>query len=292
MPIPSLLAQLPEELASRALIPASCLAIYVVGSVARDWAHPTSDLDVIIVARETPSDANDDNPRYARIGHEPDFVWLLSTSLVNRSCDIEFWRERLVDKLISRVSRSEFEKGRARERQLMIYEINFLERLRDAIPVYGHDDVSLWQERLRQSAFQAMRVKFWAHEATNYREHALGQLEVGDTYSAVLSARLFFGAAADALLASHGELGQNAKWRARRLLATRPQVLPFKTYWEIETMQGFDDRKPGEWVRSTAEAADGVLAEAREWLARYPAGKPEPPSLTTTGTQDVGTSRQ
>jgi predicted nucleotidyltransferase len=263
MSLSTLLGEVPEELARLGLVPASCRAIYATGSLVRGWGNSGSDLDLVVVLSEpwvgTPSP-------FDRIGREPDFVQLVKTDIQGRNCDIEFWQEALVERLLSKVSWPEFKKGQAQERQLMIYEINFLDRLAYALPVLDGDMLESWRARLRESAFRAMRVKYWLHEARHYNEDALGQLAADDVCSAVLSARLAFNSAVDAMLARYGELSQNAKWRARRFRAASPPALPFDTYWEIETMQKFNPAEPQRWVDYVIELVINLSRETQAWL--------------------------
>jgi hypothetical protein len=92
-------------------------------------------------------------------------------------------------------------------------------------------------------------------------EDATGQLDNDDVESAVIAAKLAFGSAVDALLASHGEFGHNEKWRARRMRAVTPKELSFEDYWSVETMRDFDPATPRSWVEQVLARCNRIATE-------------------------------
>jgi hypothetical protein len=82
----------------------------------------------------------------------------------------------------------------------------------------------------------------------HYTEDAVGMRANNDMNSAVLAARQALGFAVDALLASHGELETQPKWRARRMREVLPSELSYDEYWDLETMRSYDKDAPERWV--------------------------------------------
>jgi 2-phosphosulfolactate phosphatase len=265
------LAEIAVELADRGLIPASCRAAYVTGSRVRGWGNADSDLDVVVL---TDGRQPDPGIGLSAIGRGANVIHATSVTVAGITCDIEYWPEKQVGALLSRASWQQFG-VKAQERQFMIYEINFLDRLGYAVAISEPERLRYWQEQLRTSAFRAMRAKYWLHEAEHFVEDARGQLAGGDAHSATLSARLAFGCAVDALLARYGQLSQNGKWRARRLLAADPPELSFAQYWNTETMAGLDRDDPRQWIESVAVQAAELCDRTRTWLDERRTNAPE-----------------
>ena len=261
----------------RGLLPEDPRAVYLTGSRARGWSTEASDIDVVVVSPEpwSPSDGcgNPVGWGAARIQHA-------KTAISGRPYDVEYWTEGQVADLLAKVSWDAYEPGRGLERQFMLYEVNFLDRLENAVSIHGGDIVERWREAARDSAFKAMRAAFWRHDAVNYCDDAQGQLAAGDVHSATLSARLAFECSVDALLARHGQLSSNAKWRARRFKSVNPPSLDFDRYWTTQTMREYDTLGPAGWVASTVQTAAALCTEVGEWLdaeyaRRRPVGVPQ-----------------
>jgi hypothetical protein len=246
------------------LLPEDPQAVYLTGSRARGWGNAASDIDVVVVSPGpwSPSDGCG-NP----VGWGASRIQHVKTTVSGQPYDVEYWTEDQVTDLLTKVSWDTYEPGRGLERQFMLYEVNFLDRLGNAVSIHGEEAVERWREAARDGAFKAMRAAFWRHDAVNYSDDARSQLAAGDIHSSTLSARLAFECAVDALLARHGQLSSNAKWRARRFKSVNPPSLDFDRYWTTQTMQEYATLGPAGWVESTVRTATALTAEVGEWLA-------------------------
>jgi nucleotidyltransferase-like protein len=237
-----------EQLRLRQLQPASVLAIFVGGSLARGWGHANSDLDIFVVTdRPWRSSTSAHNP----VSLHPETVATETIHVESWRWEIRYWQDTQVDQVLAKVSPDDFPGGSA-WRTLTSTESTFLERLTRAVEVEGHDWLDRRQDALRRSAFRAIVVTDALLRADSHVEDAVGQLQSDDVDSAVLSARMAFGSAIDALVASNGELGQERKWRARRMRTVTTPILSFDEYWEVETMQTFDPAAARRWVEEVA----------------------------------------
>jgi hypothetical protein len=77
----------------------------------------------------------------------------------------------------------------------------------------------------------------------------------------VLTARLAYGHAVDALLAGYGETSPQPKWRVRRMRAAAPGEIPFEDFWAIETMRDLDPADPLPWIKAVVRACQDLAAE-------------------------------
>ncbi|WP_328314822.1 nucleotidyltransferase domain-containing protein [Streptomyces sp. NBC_00442] len=252
-----------ETLSSRNLLPTRCRAVYLTGSRVRGWDNDASDVDVVVVSPEPftpPVEAAELVGQGAlRIRHA-------KVRIEGRDHDLEYWTDDQVEELLRKVSWQVFELGKGQERQFMVYEINFLDRLAHSLAMHGEPALRAWQDTLRASAFRAARVAYWLHEARNYRAACEGQLTSGDVHSATLCARLTVECAVDALLARHGQLGPSGKWRARRFMETSPAALTFERYWRLQTLEGFDAAHPEAWISAALNEVSPVVEETGAWL--------------------------
>jgi predicted nucleotidyltransferase len=251
-----------RQLGASGLVPPGCRGVYAAGSLVKGWGNSESDLDVVVLTDGSMTAGTD----AVQVGRGEDTIFVASTEAAGVHCDIEYWSESQVARLVSKVSREAL-RIPARERQFMIYEINFLDRLGYGVALFGHDRVRYWQEQVHRSAFRDMRAKYYLNESLHYMQDARGQHAAGDLPSATLSTRLAFECAVDALLARYGELGQNAKWRARKVTRAQPSELPFEDYWNVETMRTFDPGRPSTWITETGEVTSRLAAAVDDWLA-------------------------
>lgn len=247
-----------DELRARGMLPASYQAVYVAGSLVRGWGNALSDLDVYVV-----TDTVWDRPvvESASVPLDPPTLPIDVIRVDGVRWDVEYWSDRQVDQMLAKLGKDNVDAGGAGPNELSRYEMDFLERLGHARAVEGEGWLDARRAQLADSAFRQVMVSGALHYCDIYAEDAIGQLEAGDLDSAVLSARLAFGCAVDALLAGHGELGQSPKWRARRFRAADPAELSFEEYWATETMRDLDPAAPGGWVESTIGTCRRISAE-------------------------------
>lgn len=233
------------QLDGRGCLPTERLALLVVGSIARGWANKDSDIDIYVVANEPWADSRD----RMLVPLDPDFVPLGTQYIESQRCEIKYWLDSQVDQMLSKVAWDKFERPSQTTKILHVAEELFLSRLVACIPIEGDTWVQRRQEQLQESAFKALLVTRSLAISDDSCEDALGQLDAGDLYSAVLSARRALGFSVDALLESEGSFeSHTTKWRARRFRAVAPSQMKFEDYWRLETMRTFDAKNPERWV--------------------------------------------
>ncbi|MFD5483313.1 hypothetical protein [Streptomyces hawaiiensis] len=249
---PHLLGLLREQ----GLLPDTYLCVYAAGSLVRGWGNETSDLDLYVVTDDGASDEGENGTPAASAGVEdfhpvaltPDRVPVAVPTLGDRRGDVEYWSAGQLEQLMAKISWEAYRSERDIGATVSQVERDALVKLGHAIALDGVPWLEERQRLLRSSAFGRTIAARGLDLADTFAEDALGQLGSGDAESAVLTAKLAFGYAADALLAHHGEYGTTAKWRSKRYRAAAPTVLPFEPYWRIETMRDYDPDDPGRWI--------------------------------------------
>ncbi|MCX4527002.1 MULTISPECIES: nucleotidyltransferase domain-containing protein [unclassified Streptomyces] len=249
-----------DEVSGRGLLPADHRAAFVVGSLARGWANPSSDVDIYVVTDEPWTGAASGSIRVPLT--RPDVPTAHFPGAGDgRRRELKYWTDGQIGEVLAKVSWAEFDAGRSIGQMVTRDEEQLLERLLACRPLSGEDWVRERQREIEQSAFRAVVVSYCLTNADDFVEDALGQLAVDDLDSAVLSVRQAFGHAVDALLASHGECGRLVKWRARRMAAARPEALPYERYWAVETMRDFDSAAPRAWVEDVITLCKSLSME-------------------------------
>jgi hypothetical protein len=236
------------------LVPRQTHAIFVGGSFARGWNHANSDLDLFVFTDQPWRSATSvDSP----VSLRPESISTETLYVDDVRWEIRYWLDQQVDQVFAKVSDEEFRTGNA-WRTLTTTESILLERIGSGLIVTGAD----WMERRRQqldaSAFRAIVIADALLRADDDIEDAVGLLEAGDVDTAVVCARLALGNVADAVVASHGELGQEEKWRARRVALVGSPLLPFERYWELETMRSYDPANARGWVENIARICQSI----------------------------------
>ncbi|WP_405881009.1 hypothetical protein OG762_21915 [Streptomyces sp. NBC_01136] len=235
-----------EPLRQRELIPADCLAAFVVGSAARGWNNARSDHDVYVVTTRA-WDTSTSRPIPMPLN--PPGVRSETFYEDGRRWEVTYWLDSQIDQLLAKVSWQEYERGLAGEALTPREEVS-LGRIANCLTLLGEDWVEDRRKRLTDSAFKSFLVVRSLNLADDAVEDALGQMEAGNPESATISARRAFGYAVDALLESHGEFGSHMpKWRPNRLRIVAPSFLTFERYWALETMRSYDAADPGSWIR-------------------------------------------
>lgn len=245
-------------LEEQGLLPPQRSAVYLAGSLIRGWGNESSDIDVYVVVRE-PWLTETTNSSHVSVA--PGSVPVQAFVADGRRWDVEYWLESQVDELAEAVSWDSFESGRRAADSLTAHEIAFVQRLAFSVVVDGEEWVRQRAAEFDASAIKAMIATYALYELDLLTEDAVGMLANGDEVSAVLAARLAFGHAVEALLASHGEFNEQAKWRARRMRSVAPGVLGFEEYWDIETMRGYDPAAPGAWVEDVLRTCQKIVTE-------------------------------
>nr|WSX51416.1 hypothetical protein OG409_22215 [Streptomyces sp. NBC_00974] len=244
-----------EELRTLGLLPASWVCVFEAGSLVRGWGNASSDVDLYVISEEpwTGRDAS----RHP-VPLTPSVVLGEETFVGPMRWDIRYWTRGQVEQVLAKASWAAFEQG---PEELSLREVQLLDRLAFGVPAGGGEQLARWRAEAEASAFRSIVAARILNMADSRVEDAVGQLEAGDLDSAVLSARAAFHYTVDALLASEGECGPGEKWRARKLRATAPAVLPFDTYWALETMRSFDPDQPGLWINEVLTVCRGIAME-------------------------------
>ncbi|MFF1340784.1 hypothetical protein ACFVYT_23210 [Streptomyces sp. NPDC058290] len=246
-------------LGSRNLLPDAYETVFASGSLIRGWGNPTSDLDVHVVTKDVWISTIDETNHVAL---EPNTLQYEGTFVDGRRWDIEYWTSSQLEQVLSKVSQEQFADGQGTWRTLSYHEIAMLERL----PYAAAADDGAWltatRERLAASAHRSVLIVNSLKQADSYTEDAAGQIARGDLHSAVIATKNAFNHAVDALQASLGQFGSLwPKWRARRMEILNPALLPFDTYWAIETMRSFDPDNPQKWVEETIAVCQRISME-------------------------------
>lgn len=252
------------ELTAAGLLPAERHAVLVVGSVAWGWDTPTSDLDLCVVARQPwpGGPGGPTNPvSTLPVLVEPADIKVEVTKVAGRPCQLKYWTGDQIAQVLDKLGWDAFEAGKLTQGVLSTEEYSLLQILPRAIPLDGADWLRAAQERLHASAARAMACSRLLVASDGLTEDAAGHVRSGDTDSAVLTAWLAYGLAVDALMASHGELADNPKWRARRVREVAPPELPYADFWAVTTMRDLDPDDPVRWVNRTVRACQQLAAE-------------------------------
>ncbi|MBT2470444.1 hypothetical protein J7E97_21845 [Streptomyces sp. ISL-66] len=244
-----------EELRTLGLLPDSWVCVFEAGSLVRGWGNASSDVDLYVVSEEpwTGGGAS----RHP-VPLTPSAVLGEETFVGAMRWDIRYWTRGQVEQVLAKATWEAFERG---AEELSLREVQLLDRLAFGAAAGGGELLARWRVEAEGSAFRSIVASRILNMADSRIEDAVGQLEAGDLESAVLSARAAFHYTVDALLASEGECGPGEKWRARKLRATAPDVLPFDTYWALETMRSFDPEQPGLWINEVLTVCRGIAME-------------------------------
>jgi hypothetical protein len=245
----------PTELTARRLRPTDVKAVFIGGSLALGWAHARSDADIFVVSGDR---WVSDTAEAQRVSLEPDTVPVEAIHVDGQRWEIRYWLESQIDQLLDRLSWEAFE---ANTISLTAVETACVERLFRALPVEGARWLAERRERISGSALQAYLTSQSLARADSYVEDVVGLIESGDVTSAVLAAQFAFANLVDAVNASSGEFGQEWKWRARRMRANDPEMLPYEEYWAIATMRSFDPDRPEAWARHVIDVCRRVSAD-------------------------------
>ncbi|MBK3571228.1 MULTISPECIES: hypothetical protein [unclassified Streptomyces] len=249
------------ELVARGLLPEGHRAVYISGSIARGWGHATSDLDVYVISDEP---WTGEITTKVPVALEPDIVPMAVIYVDGMRWTIEYWLDGQIDQLIDKVA---WDPGAGSPKSADLItspiqkELNILERMSYAVVLSGTDWVEERRRRIAASGMRSLAASTLLNVLDTYLEDVAGLLESGDVESALLSARLAFHNAVDALLAHHGEVGRDGKWQAKRVRLVDSKVLPFDLYWRLETLQGFDVDNPVPWIESVVDLCRQISFE-------------------------------
>lgn len=243
------------ELRSRGLLPDDAIAVHVSGSIVRGWGNQSSDLDVYVICLGAAPIAG---ASPAPVALNPNMIAMRVPYVDGRPWEVEYWLDEQVDQMFAKISWAEFDRNRTAGSLITSLEMAFLCHLAHAVPVQGDEWLAGRRAQLDGSALRSILLVRHLDRIEGYLDDARGQLAGADTESAVLSARLAFGAAIDTLLVSHGEFNQSPKWRARCLRLVAPPEMTFEDYWAIETMAGYDPADPRGWINEVIRTCQRI----------------------------------
>jgi hypothetical protein len=239
--------QLVAALSDAGVLPPDTRAVFVGGSVARGWHNALSDIDAYVMTAEPWS-----SPSAWRMPMEldPPVIAMELVHLGGVPVDAKYWTEGQYARVLAKLAATD--PGPSPLLRMADEEKLLLERIRHPLICCGEQWMRQAQAELAASPHRRLVVTLSFDMVDARVDDALGQLSAGDVHSAVLSVRLAHGHAIDGLLASHGEVGTQPKWRARRLAEVKPPELPYDDYWRVETMADYDPADPAGWVRRIA----------------------------------------
>lgn len=246
-----------SQLESRSLLPPDPRAVYVAGSLVRGWGNQRSDLDVYVI---TGTQWLSDTAQHETVALRPDIVLVESIYVDDRRWDIEYWLDLQIDELFGKIS-SSLTGNQPAGKHMTAPEVAILQRFGHAQSVTGDEWLSQRRRVLKGLPVNEVMTLRALHMLDIYTEDAVGQLAAGDVESAVLSTKLAFRHAVDALLANNGEFGESMKWFARRFRSANPKQMTFQAYWDIETMRSFDPNCPAAWVEEVLLECQRIAQE-------------------------------
>jgi hypothetical protein len=232
--------------------------VYAGGSLVRGWGNDRSDLDIYVIVKEP---WQTESAQIDSVALHPDTIPVDGVYVDKRRWDVEYWLESQVDQLFAKVSAEELESIQPAGKRMMDPEVAFLQRFSHAAPIDKDEWLDERKRRLDASPLHSVMALRALHMMDIYTEDVVGQLAADDVDSAVLTSKIAFRYAMDALLASHGEFGESPKWFARRFRAADPPELSFDDYWAFETMQSFDPAAPERWVEEVLVLCRKISSE-------------------------------
>ena len=247
-----------DELGRHGLLPPSYEAVWAGGSLVRGWGNDRSDLDIYVVVKEPWQTGS---AQIDSVALHPDTIPVDGTYVDKRRWDVEYWLEDQVDQLFAKVSADELESIQPAGKRMMDPEVAFLQRFSHAAPIDKDEWLEERKRQLEASPLDSVMALRALHMMDIYTEDVVGQLDAGDVDSAVLTSKIAFRYAIDALLASHGEFGESPKWFARRFRAANPPELGYDEYWAFETMRSFDPEAPERWVEEVLMLCRKISSE-------------------------------
>lgn len=248
-----------NQLAARGLLPEPCESAFVVGSFARGWENPGSDLDIYVVM---PAPWQGPVTQQIAVTAHPGTVPATIEFVDHVRWEVKYWLDSQIAQVIARVSADRLERRDFSDPGLSLTELLLLGRLPHAIPLSGESWLRQQQERVRASAFRSVMINRALTMVDGCSEDAVGLMKAGDLESAVVSAKQAFTNAVEALLASYGEV-EGTKWRARGFREADPKELSFDDYWEIETMTGYQPESQWRWVERVLQVCQRISTEIR-----------------------------
>ncbi|GAA0549683.1 hypothetical protein GCM10010172_34680 [Paractinoplanes ferrugineus] len=250
--------QLYGALREKELVPDSCRAVFIGGSVARGWQHSRSDTDLYLVSGEAWEGESDG---FNTVAVDPASVPTNVTFVDGNRIELRYWQESQFDQVLAKVTWDAYQNADSFGQKLSQHEAALLSRLTSALVLVGDEWVTRRREEVAASAFRSMLALRCLSEADSWVRDALGMTESGDFASAVLAAQNALAASADALSLGSHEYSIEPKWRARRMEIIGSPILPFDRYWELATMRTYDPANPTAWIESVLEVCREVALE-------------------------------
>jgi predicted nucleotidyltransferase len=239
-------------------LPSSYLSVYAGGSRVRGWGNAGSDLDIFVI---TTSPWTSETAQYEPVALQPGRIMIEATYIDDLRWDIEYWLDSQVDELFEKVSADQLAGVQPAGQHLTETEVCFLQKLSHSAPI---DKDGWWEARRRRlaespvSSIMALRS---LHRLDIYTEDLAGQLASGDVDSAVLTTKVAWTYAIEAMLAAHGEFGAHPKWFVHLFRSLEPMEITFDEFWAVETMRTFDPGTPTEWIEEVIGLCQRISSE-------------------------------
>lgn len=228
------------------LVPQDVRAVLCVGSHARGWSNPTSDVDLCIFTeapvRHLPG------LRTVEVPLDDPMVGVLEFESGDVRYEAAYWTESQVQAMLDKVGWERWERSEVSLKALTDPEELLLERLSTGVALLGDPWRQDFAAALEDSAYRAFITTRSVAECEGKLEDAYGLLKVDDVPSATLAVRMALAAAVSAKLDSEGVFGtRSPKWLARRVQLAQLSDLTFEDYWALDSMAGYHD-DPREWI--------------------------------------------
>jgi hypothetical protein len=192
-------------------------AICLTGSIAAGWGNAYSDVDIYAFSDHELELPIDDTMEMWPGSHSSGLRWLSWIGPYDQSrVDLTVWPTDAVatalEPLLGSTEPEYYEAGKALED--LIYRVSIAE------PLKGDTLVDEMRRMIGRSGYRRVVARHSKFVAENALTDAAGQLESGDTMTALLSAMRAATFATDACLLLAGDLCKGEKWMFRRLERT------------------------------------------------------------------------
>jgi hypothetical protein len=267
----------PADLSFKAILErfpslASADAVGLTGSVAAGWGNPYSDIDIYAF-----SDAELDLPvdETAELWPGSDKNGLDWMEWIGRygdiRVDLSVWPTNAVSRALRSVRAPEdaefYSGGSSLE--------DFLYRVSIATPLAGADLFARLREEIADSGYRQAVARHSKVVAENALTDALGQIEAGDTKTALVSALRAAACVTDLCLLLAGELCRGEKWILRRLEKAPQCGISLAEYRSIAFESPRPDESDGEAALRIARWAQAQIVRTEDELLRS-GGPPTP----------------
>lgn len=233
--------------------------VYICGSTAEGFGNSKSDIDIYVIGTELPDLHNADG-RVIDCG-----TYKINNQIIGSArIDIEYWTFREVKRLQKVLE--DYKIG-GDKLKLNEEEIDFLHRLKFAIPLFGQELFHEMRASTRFDQFDRGLVISHINIYSGLVEDIDGCMADGDLYTALTASRLLLDRAIDAFLASRGETNARPKWRMRKLLrAFGEDSEVFKNYMRLQFLVSADKEQIKQHVEDVLMYCQHIVIKSQDIL--------------------------